>query len=250
VASETRTDTYRYFVDSHSSEITPLASVEAFLGPLLLRVINISMGGMAFVVDEAPSFQLGDVLALSVSIRERAFPIQAEIKAMRGQRASCAFLETPPAFHPALREFLGPKFLGDSIALCKPLLDLPAALELVPGSSTYEAYVGQNQTGVFVWMGEARALLQLVAVTRDLVLGWDQQNGIRTGKLQPEAQGTGSLQMDVQWDRVQDITVLNYLADVLLAWLKDYRGRDFVEKLLSPESSDTDGAAIKFPIVS
>ncbi len=250
VSSETRNDTYRYFVDSHSSVITPLASVEAYLGPLMLRVLNISMGGMAFLIEETPVFSVGDVLAISVGIRGRAFPIQAEIKSMRGLRASCAFLETPPAFQPALREFLAPKFLGEGLALNKSLVDLSAALELVPGSRGYEAYVGQNQTGVFVWLGESRALLQLVAVTRDLVLGWDLNNGIRTGKLQPEAHGTGSLQMDVHWDRVQDFTVLNYLADVLLAWLNDYRGHEFVERLLSPDSIDASALPLKFPIVS
>jgi hypothetical protein len=239
---ESRNEKYRYPVDDQLSDITPLASLEAYLGNAPVRVLNVSLGGMAFVTDKNPDFNNGDPIDMSVSVRGRAFPIQLEVKQVSGLRASCAFLNPPPAFLSALREFLGPKYLGASLKAQVSHRDLPAALALVEGAESYEAYTGTNQTGVFVWMGSQRQLLKLLAVARDMVLGWDSVNGARTGRM------STSLGLDdVTWDRVPEITVLHYVADILLAWRSQAMEREWIEKLFEVAPNSEDAKKIKVP---
>jgi hypothetical protein len=239
---ESRNEKYRYPVDEELASITPLASIEAYLGNTTVRVLNISLGGLALILEKTPEFQVGDPIDISVAIRGRAFPMQLDVKQINGLRVSCAYLNAPPAYLTALREFLGPKFLGASLQIQKSHHDLPAALELVAGAETYEAYTGMNQTGVFVWMGPERRLLKLLAVTRELVLGWDPVNGARTGRLS----ATTGLD-DVSWDRTPEITVLHYLADILLAWRPQSMDRDWLEKLFDVAPNSDDAKNLKVP---
>jgi hypothetical protein len=233
--AEARNEKYRYPVGEQLSEITPLASIEAYLGNTTLRVLNVSLGGLALLFEKAPELQAGDPVDVSIAIRGRAFPMQLEVKHLSGLRASCAFLNPPPAFLSALREFLGPKFLGASLQLQETHRDLPAALELVEAAETYQAHTGSNQTGVFLWMGPERRLLKLLAVTRELVMGWDPVNGARTGSLP-----TNTELHDIIWDRVPEITVFHYLVDILLAWRPQAADRVWIENLfeVSPNSSE------------
>lgn len=226
MANESRADVYRYPVDEVASDITPLASLEVFLGNTKVKVLNISMGGLAFMLEKLPDFGVGDPLDISVSVRGRAFPIQLELKDVKGMRVSASFLNPPPAFLMALKEFFGPKFLGASLKEIPSHRNLAAALSLVPKAETYEAFTAPNQSGVFLWMGPSRNLLQLVAVSRELVMGWDPLNGSRTGRLNAQA----DLQ-DVAWDRVLEITVFNYMADILLAWKSKASDREWMEQL-------------------
>jgi hypothetical protein len=206
MSGEARTEKYRYPVDDSASEITPLASIEVFWGNTPVKVLNVSLGGIAFLIDDNSDIQAGDPIDVSVAVRGRAFPMQLEIRQISDRRVSSSFLNPPPIFISSLREFLAPKFLGNSLEFNRTHKDLAAALELVEGAENYEAYTGQNQTGVFMWIGTQRRLLKMVAVSREHVLGWDPINGIRTGKLNAD-----SGLADVQWDRVMEIMVFNYI---------------------------------------
>lgn len=242
-SGESRNEIFRYPVDEVASEITPLASLEVFIGNTRVRVLNVSMGGMAFLVEKDPDFADGDIKDVSVSIRGRAFPLQLEIKHIKGLRVSSSFLNPPPAFLFALREFLGPKFLGASLQEATAHKDLPEAIRLVEGAKTYRAFTGQNQTGVFLWAGEGNKLLRLIAVSRDLVLGWDPIAGSRTGRLNAH----NDIQ-DVVWDRIIEITVFNYMADILLAWKNQPSEREWMEKLfeISPNSESAHNIRVPF----
>ena len=242
MVGESRNEKYRYPVDEELSNITPLASIEAYLGNTPVRVLNISLGGMAFILEKSPEFQVGDPIDLSLSIRGHAFPMQLDVRQINGLRVSAAYLSAPPAYLTALREFLGPKFLGASLQIQKSHHDLPEALALVEGAETYEAYTGGNQTGVFIWMGPERKLLKLLAVTRDLVVGWDPVNGSRTGRLSAT---TGM--DDIAWDRLPEITVLHYLADILLAWRTQTMDREWIERLFDVAPNSDESKNLKVP---
>ncbi|MEO5668545.1 MAG: PilZ domain-containing protein [Bdellovibrionota bacterium] len=242
MVGESRNEKYRYPVDEQLSDITPMASIEAYLGNAPVRVLNVSLGGLALILDKNPEFQVGDPLDISVSVRGRAFPMQLEVKQVNGLRVSCAYLNMPPSFLPALREFLGPKFLGASLQFQKSHQDLAAAIELVSGAEFYEAHTGTNQTGVFLWMGPQRELLKLLAVTRELVLGWDPISGARSGRLSA-ASGLD----DVSWDRIPEVTVLHYLADILFAWRPQSLDRGWLENLFDVAPNSDDAKKIKVP---
>jgi|GEM_PF-1220945 len=242
MVGESRNEKYRYPVDEQLSDITPLASIEVYIGNTTARVLNVSLGGLALVVEKKLELQASDPLDVSISIRGRAFPMRLEIKHINGLRLSCAYLNAPPAFLTALREFLGPKFLGASLQFQKAHHNLPAALELVPGAAFYEAYTGSNQTGVFIWMGPQRELLKLLAVTREIVLGWDPVNGARSGRL------SGSSELDdVTWDRVPEITVHHYIADILFAWRPQSLDREWLETLFAVSPNSEEAHKIRVP---
>ena len=242
MVGESRNEKYRYPVDEQVSELTPMASIEAYLGNTTLRVLNVSLGGLALLLDKTPEFLPGDPLDVSVSIRGRAFPLQLEVKQVTDLRVSCAYLNAPPAFLTALREFLGPKFLGASLQFQSSHHNLPAALELVPGAETYEAHTGTNQTGVFLWMGPGRQLLRLLASSRDLVVAWEPASGARTGRL-----SASSGLDDISWDRIPEITVLHYIADILLAWRPQAMDRGWIETLFDVPPNTDEARGLKVP---
>ena len=222
------------------AEITPLAAVEVFVGPQKVGVHNISSGGVALTFESDAPYTRGEVLDVSISIRERAFPIQLEVKSVRKRRLSCAFVSFPPAFESSLQEFLQPKYLGESIVRHPALSDQPGAVDLVERAAHHNAYFGQNQTGFFVWTDELSHLLKIVGVSRDLVCEWSYEEGLKTGHFPYKA----AQEEEIVWDREGVPTVLHYFADVLLAWLKPVDGPLIVEQIVnSPHGS----AKIRFP---
>lgn len=243
--SNTRNDKYRYKVGVGSSDLTPLASIEAYLGNKLIPVVNISSGGTALLLTDEmlENYEIGDLIDASISIRERAFPMQLELKNVgEDGRANCSFLNAPPAFQSALKEFLGPKHLGASIQHNRTHTNIEEALELEDEAKAYEAYTGMNQTGVFVWMAEDRRLLKLLAVSRDLVLAWTPAAGTQTGKLSSQ----GNIH-DIKWDRTIESTVFNYLADILLAWRNEKDDGDWIKALFETPAGVDSADAVKFP---
>ncbi len=236
-----RSGDYRYRVELLGKEITPLASVEAHLGNLKLRILNISSGGVALLLDSDPPLKLGDVGAISISIRERAFPVQIEVKNQNGFILHCAFLDASRAFQSALREFLKPKFLGQSLKRNLPLSARADALELVSGATGYEAFVGQNETAIFVWVTSDRSLLKIFGAAQDLILQWTPSEGLRTGRQKSKSSPID----DITWDRNPDSAIANYFADIFLAWLVNEP--QFVEKLFSDEAVEE---SLKFPLLS
>lgn len=233
-----RTGDYRYRVDLLGKEITPLASVEAHLGNLQLRVLNISSGGVALLFDIEPTLKVGEVGAISVSIRERAFPVQIEVKNQNGLILHSAFINPTRAFQAALREFLKPKFLGQSLKKNLELSARPDALSLVESATHYEAFVGQNETAVFVWTGTDRNLLKIFAAAQDLVFEWTAESGPRSGRHATKGQE------EIIWDRNPDTAMLNYFADIFLAWLSGET--PFVESLFADFDPQ---ARPKFPLI-
>lgn len=233
--SAKRSDDYRYTVELAGADITPLAAVEVHAGETSLRVLNISQGGMAVLFDEVPPYQTGQFLDLSVSIRGRPFPVAVEVRALRDRRASCAFVNPTRAFQGALRSFLQPKFLGAQLTRSLELSGRQDVLELVEGAQRYDVFLGENQTGVFVWTMNDRELLKLVCVSRDLMFEWTPESGLRTGR-RPT---TGAPDADVQWDRTPEMPIVHYFADILISWLQGPEGVDFVDRLtLDAESTE------------
>jgi hypothetical protein len=218
-----RSDDYRYTVELAGSDITPLAAVEVHIGEQSVRVLNISQGGMALLFDQAPALEVGQLLDLSVSIRGRPFAVPVEIKATRERRASCAFVNAPRPFQGALRAFLQPKFLGANLRRSLELSGRQDVLDLVEGAQHYDVFLGDNQTGVFVWTGAERALLRMVCVSRDLMFEWTPEAGLRTGRTPG---GPGS---EVTWDRTPEMPAIHYFADILISWLQGPEGVDFVD---------------------
>ena len=244
-------------MDLGGAEVTPLAAVEVSMGPTLVRVLNISLGGLALLFDEVKPFSTGDILDISVSIRERAFPVQIEVKSVHGHRASCAFLDPSRAFQSALREFLKPKFLGMTLEKNDALSDRQDVLSMVEGTQKYEAYIGQNQSAVFVWLGHERVLLKISCVSQDLIFEWSPANGLKTGHMtKPHTETASDVDHEeIQWSRFPDPTLLHYFADILLAWLGPGGfGVSFVEELMGDLEGPTaetvtggEAPRLKFP---
>lgn len=228
-----RSDDYRYTVDLLGADITPLAAVEAIVGPRPVRVHNISQGGVALLFDDDADYPKGEILDISISIRGRAFPLQLEVKGCRGRRLSCAFVTPSPAFQASLQEFLQPKFLGDAIQWSKELSEKSGAIELVSGATRYDAYLGQNQTGFFVWTDGSRTLLKLVGLSRDLVFEWSREEGLKTGRLLSKSDE------NISWDTAHEQAVVHYFADILLAWFKSDEGSYLVDRITTGDKSGT-----------
>jgi hypothetical protein len=244
-----RSDDYRYTVEVDGAEITPLASLEAYVGDRQVRVLNISLGGVALLMDREPTPQKGDLLDISVSIREHAFPVQVEVRGTRGLRLACAFLNPSRVFQGALREFLKPKFLGRTLEANESLSQREDVLGLVQDATHYEAFIGQNQTGVFVWTRDDRSLLKLVSVSQDLIFEWSFDKGLRTGRMGPRHQA-GETQLpdsDFNWSRFPEPALVHYFADILLAGLRGSEGPRFVERLVSEEMLKPGAELLKFP---
>ncbi len=237
-----RSGDYRYRVDLLGSEITPLASVEAFLGNLKLRVSNISFGGIALLFDCEPTLAMGDIASISVCIRERHFPTKVEVRGIHGLVLHCSYSDPSKAFLGALREFLRPKFLGQSLERNVPLSNRPDALLLVEDAHNYEAFVGQNETAVFVWTTDDRNLLKIFCASGELVFEWARDTGLRTGR-QYVKEGVE----EIDWSRMPDSSMIHYFADILLAWLSQDWGANFVDKLFLGEIVEDE--ALKFPAI-
>jgi hypothetical protein len=248
-----RTDTYRYTVQEEAMNVTPLASVVAYWGNKTLEIHNISQGGMAVVAkSEEFGWSVGDEVDVSVSLRERAFPVKIGIRSIKGARISCEFLEPPAAFLSSLKEFLGPKFLGAGLSPHKAIWNLPEALSMIEHTMYYEAFVGANQTGVFVWLGKKREVLQLMAVARDLVLSWTPKTGAKTGRLKDPDEfmiDTKAEEEGIIWDRQIDETISQYMTDILCAWLQKINRADLVEKVMSEEARQKNNGEIIFPVI-
>jgi hypothetical protein len=233
-----RSDAYRYNLARDGADLTPLAACEAFIGPLKLRVHNISQGGIALLFDGEAPLKVGEVLSASVAIRERPFPVEIEVKGVRGHRVSCSFCNIPPNFASALQEYLQPKFLGDSLSLDATQSGDPEALSMVSEAKTYEVYLGQNQIGFFIWLDSERLCLKLVASHREMVMEWTTTDGLRTGRL---VVGND----DVAWDKDAEESLSHYFADILMAWRSGETGARFVESILKPDSR----TPVRFPVI-
>jgi len=227
-----RSDDYRYTVELSGADITPLAAVEAYIGEVPVRVLNISQGGMALLFDAAPDYQPGQLVDISVSIRGRPFPVPVEIKAIRERRASCSFVNPARAFQGALRSFLQPKFLGANLKRNLELSGRQDVLELVDGAQHYDVFLGENQMGVFVWTTSQRELLKIVCVSRDLMFEWTPESGLRTGR-RPT-----TVEVEISWDRTPEMPVIYYFADILISWLQGPEGTDFVDRLTLDADSE------------
>jgi hypothetical protein len=242
-----RSDVYRYVVDAQKSDLTPLAQVEAFLGQEKLRVLNISQGGVALLVQDGSKFSKNDHLDLSLSIREKHFPVQVAVKNIQSCRLSCAFVEPQPGLQQTLKEFLKSKYLGTTLKKNTELSKDSAYLSLVKGASQLEVFAGENQTGVFVWMGHDREIKKFLAVSQEMVVEWSVGEEIRTGRINYDAPAsfTGSELLDqFQWDRVPADSMKHHFADILLAWMDVSVGPDFVKGLFE-DSQNADH--LKFP---
>jgi hypothetical protein len=238
-----RADVYRYSVDAAGADITPLAAIGITMGPQNVQVRNISTGGVALVFEKDAPLQKGEIADISISIRERAFPVQVEVRRSAGSLLNCAFVNPSRAFSSALQEFLQPKFLGENLQRNPELSHRPGAIDLVPGAVHHEAFVGQNQTAFFVWTDESREVLKLVGIRRELVFEWSREEGLRTGRL-PEKSDTE----EVAWDRSRETTVLHYFADILLAWFRSDEGSDFVDRVMN-DRAPADGRPLRLPPV-
>ncbi len=261
-----RSENYRYSIVEDFSSITPLAHIEVHWGPKKIHPLNISQGGIALLLENGEAFTSGDIIDLSIMIRDRSFPVKIEVKNMRSLRASCEFIEPNRNFISALREFLKPKFLAATLSLRDDLSKNEELKSWVPESNNVLAYVGQNQTAVFVWMGIERDLLKIFAVAADLVFEWQSKHGLRTGRLMDEhvavnsspesksppegGHGIGNLmgtqfEKGVRWDKHSEQAVLHYFADIFLTWLNNNEAADFVERLTNDRADDDVG--LKFP---
>ena len=113
---------------------------------------------------------------------------------------------------------------------------------LVDGAQLYEAFVGANETGVFVWAMNDRTLLKIVAVSRDLLMEWTQEAGLKTARVH------GRDDRDIAWDRNPEMPVIHYFADLLIAWLGNAEGVAFIEALtLDDSGAAPSGPQLKVP---
>ena len=230
-----------------------MALIEAYMGTQKVAILNVSLGGLAVLFKDTPPCKPNDRLDFSISVRERPFPLPVEVRGVMGFRASCQFLSPPKAFISSLKEFLQPKYLGNSLARDPDLSKRRDVPEIVPGADPYEAFVSQNQTGGLVWTRSDRALLKLVAVSGDLALEWSEADGLKTGRMpsgeHPAQVSTGS-KAPIQWNRAVDPTLLHYFADILLAWLgKETNAHQFVQELIRDSGSEEALSKLRFPRV-
>jgi hypothetical protein len=232
---------FRFQVDLAGADITPLASIKAHLGEEFVRIHNISMGGMAFIFEREHDFQVGEIRDLSVSIRERAFPVRVEIKAKMGLRYSAQFVEPNPAFLTALKDFLYPKVIGESFKKDPELSGDPNALGLVTGAKVYETYVGDQKSAAFVWMDERRNLLKFLFLVRGRALEWERTHHVRSGVMRD------SQSCEIEWSEEFDDLSKQFFADVLLSWLNGENGPYFVKSLLENNLPLEDELS-KFPV--
>ncbi len=237
-----RSDDYRYTVHVTGEGLTPLVLVKAFMGPVEIQVLNISQGGVALIAPEGFSTEIGHLHDISLSLHERDFPARVEIKAIRGRRLHCMFVNPSRHFQSYLRGFLQPKYLGAQLRRSESLTDRPDALALVPEAEHHYAYTGENQLGFFVWTKGHRQLLKIVGLSRDLVFEWTASDGIQTGRLKLEVGAD-----DVVWDRNPEMTVLHYFTDILLAWLPKGDGAAFAERLMNDPIGGEGEEPLSFP---
>ena len=243
-----RTETYRYVVEDEAHHITPLASLEAFIGETKIQVMNISRGGIALGPEAVGlGWSEGDQISLSVSIRERPFPVAVEVKSIKSNHVSCSFVEPSRTFQAALSEFLSPKFLGESLQKDERLSGRADVRALVENTIIYEAYLGQNEIGAFVWMGEGRKVQRFLGVSREIAFEWTPGSGLRTGQLK---KSDTSNPEGIQWDRTAEVHLLHFFADIVLAWLVKFEsGGDFVNKMMSDDPAHHAGE-LTFPEIS
>jgi len=233
---------YRHPVELESAEITPLASVDAHMGEEPVRVVNISIGGLALVFEKQKEFNPGDVIELSLSIRDRAFPIQVEIKANRGLRYSCQFVEISPACENALEAFMGPKTIGESFVLNEKLSDNAEALSLVKGAKKYRAFVGKDESVAFVWLDEQLFLKRLFVSSNTKVLEWTSDLGLRTGVFEEASPDEPRYHSSV------DEMLKLYFADIVMSWMPGEAGMQFTKQLLNIETKELQCAGLFIPV--
>ena len=151
-----RSINFRYLVPPDSSDLTPLSQIEVYFGPLTFRVLNVSLGGLALLFGSEPKVQVGDIIDASVSIRDRAFPVQLEIKSIQGFRVGTAFVAPSKIFIGALREFLQPKSLGATFRKQENFSKIDDLKIIVPGAQTFEIFQGDNLSFLAFWLADDR----------------------------------------------------------------------------------------------
>jgi hypothetical protein len=221
---------YRYSVEQHLSQVSRLSAVSAFYGPQRLRVLNISTGGIAVLLEsDVSNISDGDHLELSVEVRGRSFPVRCEVKKRTGLRLSCQFLEPQPNFTTALKEYLQPKTLGASLEPNDSFAAMTEIKNLVSGSQSFEVFLGELDTGAFVWLDFDRHVLKLVLVSQKLAVEWTPTVGLRTGK--NDGQGPEA----VVWDKKPEAPVVDYFLDVLSSWMTGHSGESLLRAMSDPD---------------
>ena len=212
------------------SYFSPLSQAKLFVAGQSFEILNISLGGLAFCVTENQTFQSGQSLDVSVSLMDRDWPVRIDVRDARGFRVSVAFLNKSEAFAEALREFLEPKRLASTLAFRLDLSSNPEVLQLQPGAQLAEVYTGENESGVFVWLGAERQVVSMLVTAEGLLIRWDVGQGLRTGHW--------SLDRDLVLDSDLQMGVAQWFFDFLLAWLGPrLGGQAFVAELAHEKSN-------------
>jgi len=243
-----RSSDYRYSVGPESAKLTPMAQIEVFFGPLTFQVLNVSKGGVAMLFGSEPKMKTGDIIDAAVSIRDRAFPVQLEMKAIRGLRVSAAYVNPSDLFLGALKEFLQPKSLGVTLKKNAYLSAFPDIKNLVAASKTVEIYQGINLSFLAAWLKDNREIDLLLSVAHDVFICWTPRAGLKCGRLQSALESSPELidlllksnfsedQSEFQipgaiWEREPENAIRNYFADILLSWAPSEIAQEFVETL-------------------
>ncbi len=214
----------RYLVSG--SYFSPLSQAKLFVSGQSFEVLNISLGGLAFCGADTSSLKESDQLDASLSLMSRDWPVQIELKDIRGFRVSASFLSKSQGFHLALEEFLHPKRLGSSLKVRMDLSSDADVKALTPGAEHVEVYTGENESGVFIWLGPERRLLRFLATAEGLVVQWSPEFGLQSGQW-------GSAK-DPVLDPTLQIGVQQWFTDYLLAWMAAWPGgTQFVQDLNS-----------------
>lgn len=250
-----RSINYRYSVPPDSSDLTPLSQIEVYFGPLTFRVLNVSQGGLALLFGSEPKVQVGDIIDASVGIRDRAFPVQLEIKSIHGFRVGAEFILPSQIFLGALKEFLQPKTLGATFRKQEYVFNFEELKTKVEGAQAFEVYQGDNLSFLVFWLTDDRQVLAALGWVADLAFYWTPQSLFKSGRVQNPleysaqffeclSQATFSKieceTSTVVWDRACEPSVQHYFADIFLSWMSLDEGKAFVSNLtgetaLSPE---------------
>lgn len=241
--TEQKRKTFRYSVDLAAFALSPLSQIRVSLAEHELQLLNVSQGGLAILWDHKLSLPLPEVGArinLSLEILGKAFPAEVLLCAVRGFRVSCSFVESDGAFATALRDFLNLKYCAQTLVPLSAFKNLETVQDLVAGSESFEAFVGEKDTGVFVWMGSSRELLRLIVAVGALVMEWRPVKGWASG--QRAGDSAVSIDDGILWDQSVKEQTQNLMTDLLLSWLPQGQGRDFLAQLEG-------GTSVFFPVL-
>lgn len=152
------------------------------LGPNILRLVNVSQRGLCLHADHSflALVELGEVLEFSLVDQQETFNFEAEVIAIRKNKNHLALelVRSEAQFLAAINYLIYPQAVGKTLTVEEIYVNDSLGYQKI-------WYNGDKGTSLHLFKNLDGRIISWRLVSRELYIGWDIENRLRTGMISP-----------------------------------------------------------------